>query len=470
MALRPYTAEELNYFKFSSIVINEFPKALRQTFKTMWDSIIGHRRGFQLWDDSPAVRNLFVSTEGGRTKVPTHKSYNEWDCTALFQATIYAQTFALHHKTLSDLYVKPRGVPDGSFHASVVSLGGNNAETFALAIDQLRLLRNSICHSFSSELDKVTFDQCVQHTKDAFTALGLKTDPVDAIGSLTESDFPTNEVRKLQQSITFCQVAYIKFLEGMSSDIDELRSLSASIKQKVEDDTANKDDIAMLEQKMSKMVAAQEERVKDETQAHTNVLESVSSGIDELKRNIHGDAAKKEDISRLERKIEDLKVAHEERDEEETQKHTKILESVSSDIEELRREVEKHTASKDDIAMLQQTMDETKTAQDKRDTQGKNAGKSQLQETGKGWQLSLRQDLLRGGGQVKDMTVSGCGAGVIAIRWFANENITGDYCIKNGTRHTRANFAYFSVFNKEKSQVQSTFVKWYSLSQIFGNF
>ena len=369
MALQPYRDEELNFFKFSSIVLNEFPKALRQTFKAMWDSIIGHRPGFQLWDDSPAVRNLFVSTEGGRTKVPTHMSYNEWDSTALFQATIYAQTFALHHRTLSDLYVKPRGVLHGSFHISVVSPVGNNVETFALAIDQLRLLRNSVCHSTSSEMDKPTFDQYVQLAKDAFKALGLKTDPINAIGSLTESDFPTNEVRKLEQSIRDETRAYIEFLEGMSSDIGELRSLLVSIKQRVEGDTANKEDVAMLEQKMSELVAAHEERVKDETQAHTSILESVSSGIDELKRKIHGDAAKKEDISMLDRKIDDLKIAQEERDEEETQKYTKIIDSV--------RKLEEHTASKDDIAMLQLTMDEMKTVQDKRDTQGKNAGKSQ---------------------------------------------------------------------------------------------
>jgi len=369
MALQPYRDEELNYFKFSSIVLNEFPKALRQTFKTTWDSIIGHRPGFQLWDDSPAVRNLFVSTEGGKTKVPTHKSFNEWDCTALFQATIYAQTFASHHRTLSDLYVKPRGVLHGSFHASVVSPGGNNAETFALAIDQLRLLRNSICHLTSSEMDKPTFDQCVQHAKDAFKALGLKTDPIDAVGSLTESDFPTNEVRKLEQSIRDENRAYITFLEGMSSDI-------ATIKQKVEGDTANKEDIAMLGQKMSEMVAAQEERVKDETHAHTNLLESVSSGIGELKRKLDGETANKEDISLLEG---NLKRARRQRDEEENQTCNKIIESVSLDIEGLRRKMEEHTASKDDIAMLHLTMDEMKTAQDRRDTQGKNEGKSQPQ-------------------------------------------------------------------------------------------
>ena len=352
MALQPYRDEELNYFKFSSIVLNEFPKALRQTFKSMWDSIIGHRPGFQLWDDSPAVRNLFVSTEGGRTKVPTHKSYNEWDCTALFQATIYAQTFALHHRTLSDLYVKPLGLLRGSLHTSVVSLVRNNAETHALAIDQLRLLRNSICHSTSCEMDKPTFDQCVQHAKDAFKALGLKTDPIDAIGSLTESDFPTNEVRKLEKSIRDETRAYIKFLEGMSSDIDELRSLSVSIKQKVEGNMANKEDISMLEQKMSEMVAEQEERVKDETQAHTNLLESVNSGIDELKRKVGGEAANKQDISMLDQKIDDLKIALEERDD---------------------------TATKDDITMLQHTIENSlKAAHDKLNNQSKNSGNVHL--------------------------------------------------------------------------------------------
>ena len=59
-----------------------------------------------------------------------------------------------------------------------------------LAIDQLRLLRNSLCHSPSSEMDKVTFDQCMQHAKVAFRALGVKADPIDAVKRLTKSLFP----------------------------------------------------------------------------------------------------------------------------------------------------------------------------------------------------------------------------------------------------------------------------------------
>ena len=255
MALQPFQDEQLNYFKFASIVLNEFPKALRQTFRSMWDNNFGHRTGFQPWDDSIAVRNLFLTSEGGTTKVPTNVSYEEWDCTVLVQATVHARSFALpdskgHHRTLSDLYVKSRKLAYGVFHPSVMSPSGNRAETFALAIDQLRLLRNSLCHSSSSEIVKPTFDQYVQLSKAAFKALGVKTDPIDVIGGLTESDFPTKEVRKLEQAMKEETRAHIKFLEGVSSDIEELRALSTAIKGDMES-TARKDDIVALEQKIN---------------------------------------------------------------------------------------------------------------------------------------------------------------------------------------------------------------------------
>ena len=248
MALQPFQDEQLNYFKFASIVLNEFPKGLRQTFRSMWDNTFGHLPGFQPWDDSIAVRNLFLTTEGGTTKVPTNLSYEEWDCTALFQATIYAQSFALpdskgHHRTLSDLYVKPHKLAHGIFHASVISPVGNRAETFALAIDQLRLLRNSLCHSSSSEIVKPTFDRYVQLSKDAFKVLGIKVDPIDVIGGFTESDFPTKEVRKLEQTIRAEIQAQNKFLQGVCSDIDELKGNI--------ENTAKKEDIARLERKIN---------------------------------------------------------------------------------------------------------------------------------------------------------------------------------------------------------------------------
>ena len=261
MALQPFTNEQLNYFKFASIVLNEFATALRQTFKSMWDNRFGHRPGYQRWDDSTVVRNLFYNEEGGKTKVPTHISYEEWDCTALFQATIYARSFATpdskgHYKTLSEMYVRHHKVPPGKFHPSVVSPSGNTAETFALAIDQLRLLRNSLCHSDRSEIDKPTFDQYVQLAKEAFTALGIKTDPIDAIGGLTESDFPTKEVRKLEESLRQETRSYIECLEEVRSGVDKLIAQGNAM-VKVED-------LALLERKIDdlKLMMDQIKQVK----------------------------------------------------------------------------------------------------------------------------------------------------------------------------------------------------------------
>ena len=197
----PYPEDKENFHKFNDIVTDEIPKALRQTFKRMWDRKFGP---LQPWDDSEAVRKSFAAKEGGTTKVPTNLSYEEWDCTALFQATIFAQSFTLpdsfgHYKTLSDLYVKPLGLPRGAFHASVVSSGGDYYETVALAIDQLRLLRNLMSHPPKGELSEGTFNQYLQLVKDAFKALGLKTDEIDSIGS--ELGFPRSEVADLERKV-----------------------------------------------------------------------------------------------------------------------------------------------------------------------------------------------------------------------------------------------------------------------------
>ncbi|XP_068716059.1 uncharacterized protein [Montipora foliosa] len=201
MVRLPYRDEQLNFFKFTSIVKDDFPEGLRQIFVSLWNNNFGST---EPWDDTVAVRKSFLAKEGGKTKVPTNESYENWDCTALVQAIIHAKCFSVvdskgHRKTLSDMYLKPRSLPSGHFHSSVESSTGDKAETYALAIDQLRLLRNFICHSAASEMDKKTFDKYMQYAKEAFTALGLKTDRIDDIGNLNESQFPTKEVAKLKQ-------------------------------------------------------------------------------------------------------------------------------------------------------------------------------------------------------------------------------------------------------------------------------
>ena len=105
---------------------------------------------------------------------------------------------------------------------TLLSPSRNTAETYALAIDQLRILRNLLCHLDRSEIDKPTFDQYVQLAKEAFKALGIMTAPIDAIGGLTESDFPTKKVHKLEESLRQETRSYIECLDEVRSGVDKL--------------------------------------------------------------------------------------------------------------------------------------------------------------------------------------------------------------------------------------------------------
>ncbi len=196
MAVKPFSKEQLNFHKFSTLVLDEFPKVLRKVFINMWDSKVAITPGFIAWDDSPTVRNMLLTSEGGKTAIPTSKSIEEWDCTALFGATIFAKTFG--DSTLNDLYLTKVKPASGSFHSSVQSPTGNQDETYALAIDQLRLLRNTFCHSSNAEIIKTDFDNYVKLVTNALTAINVNTAFVDDIGQMSEDDFPTEKVQKLQ--------------------------------------------------------------------------------------------------------------------------------------------------------------------------------------------------------------------------------------------------------------------------------
>ena len=239
MALQPFRDEQLNYFKFATIVLDEFPKALRQTFKSMWDTWLTHHPGHQPWDDSDAVRKLFLTLEGGITEVPTNQSYEEWDCTSLLQATIYADSFRLRdskgsRRQLAELFIYRRGVNHTESHASVTSPRRSKAETITLAIDQIGRLRNSFFHWHKSEIDKTTFDEYVQYAKDALKALGVKTDRIDAIGGSSESEFPTNEVRKLEERINEGYRALTHFLLQQRPQLEDISSDVKAVKLKVD--------------------------------------------------------------------------------------------------------------------------------------------------------------------------------------------------------------------------------------------
>lgn len=229
------------------------------------------------------------------------------------------QTAQVITKLNTNLYVKPRRLPHGSFHASVISPGGNNAETFALAIDQLRLLRNVFGHSSSSKMDKPTFDQHIQYTKDAIGALGVTTDPVDAVGSLTEADFPTQRVRTLEDEIR-----------------KELEAESEFLKEDVKDELVGiRSDIAQLNQ----------ERKEDVTRAARDRREE----IQELKNQLREDLRKEHQAQRTTLK-EELKDDLTRIGSDIAQSSQELKEDVTRAVRERREEIrELHHQLKEDI-------------------------------------------------------------------------------------------------------------------------
>ena len=76
------------------------------------------------------------------------------------------------------------------------------------------------------------------------------TDPIDGIGGLTETAFPTKEVRKLEESLRQETRSYIECLEEVRSGVDKLIAQGNAIKEKVEELSLLKGEIDNLKRKM----------------------------------------------------------------------------------------------------------------------------------------------------------------------------------------------------------------------------
>ena len=313
-----FSVEQLNFFKFSTVVVDYFPVALRQVFVYMWDTLVASP-GIPKWDDSVTVLNLFLVKEGGAKKVPTlNKSYKEWDCTSLFKATLFAQTFAMLDgtggvSTLDKLFVKPRCLSSGTFHHSVVSPTGNQAETYALALDQLRLLRNTLCHQISTrKIDKATFDNYIQLVKDAFTALGQNTTKIDEIGKLGEDDFPTTRLQQLEDDLKKEKDAAIKFKQiddhltkigsqvvDLGSDVKDVKTDVTDLKSQVEDVGSDVKDVKTDVTNVKTQVEDVGSDVKDVKAVLTDVksqVEDVGSDVKDVKAELTDVKSQVEDV------------------------------------------------------------------------------------------------------------------------------------------------------------------------------
>ena len=323
-----FSLEQLNFFKFSSVVLDEFPVALRQVFVHMWDNQVAPTPGFQKWDDSPLVRNMFLSKEGGKTKyVPTGKSFYEWDCTALFEATLYAQSFAIPDgsgglSTLNKLYVKPRHSLSGTFHP-VLLIPGNEAETFALALDQLRLLRNALCHQTSTQkIDKTTFDYYIKLAREALVALKQDTTRIDEIGKLEEEDFPTARLQKLEAELKKEKDIDVKFkqindhLNQIESQIETVRS---DVKTSVTDVQMKVEEVGLDVKTAVTDVQTKVEEVRSDVQTTVTDVQTKVEGV-------------KTATAEVERKLENV--------ESEVKNATSELAKVKANVDDVKQAVQ----------------------------------------------------------------------------------------------------------------------------------
>ncbi len=307
MAVKPFSKEQLNFFKFSTLVLDEFPKVLRQIFITMWDSKIAIRPGFIPWDDSTKVRNMLLTSEGGKTEIPTANSIVEWDCTALFKATIFAKTFGVPSSkgsNLHDLYLKKVEPAPGSFHSSVQSSTGNQDETYTLAIDQLRLLRNTLCHSPKPEIVKTDFDIYVQLVTNALTAVNIDTAFVDIIGQMSEDDFPTEKVQELHGCLLKELQAICMFhetLEQKLSAIEERTEKIENVEHKLSSIEERTEKIENMEQNMEQKLFS----IEEQTEKIENVKQKLSS-IRERTEKIENVEQKLSSIEERTEKIENV--------------------------------------------------------------------------------------------------------------------------------------------------------------------
>ena len=307
-----FSPEQLNFFKLSFVVLDEFPIALRQVFIYMWDTLVATTPGVPKWNDSVTVLNIFLSKEGGVKKVGMlNKSSKEWDCAALFRATLFSQTFAMPdetgvRRTLHELYVIPRALPRGAFHSSVTSPTGNSAETRALALDQLRLLRNTFCHQDTTQkIEKATFDSYIELAKDAFTTLGQDKSKLDEIGNLGEEEFPTSRLQKLEDELKKEKDAAIKFKQ-----IDDHLS---KIQSQVKDLNIDVTDVKTLVEGVGSDVRDIFSDVKDVMTDTTDVrtrVENVGSDVKDVKTQVGCVTSigknLKADVESVKMKIEDV--------------------------------------------------------------------------------------------------------------------------------------------------------------------
>ena len=116
--------------------------------------------------------------------------------------------------SLSEKYVKPHRLAKGELLTSIGKSSTSVTETFTIAINQLRILRNNLFHLTKAEIDTKTFGSYIQLSEKAFGFLNVATASIKAISSYSEDDFPTEKARKIGEDIMRYMEAELRYIKN----------------------------------------------------------------------------------------------------------------------------------------------------------------------------------------------------------------------------------------------------------------
>ena len=204
MAMSKLPDKQNNYNTFAQIVQNEFPKALRQVFESVW---------IQKFEDSYPpfhyprdVGHSINSLQHLRHPIPFDHPYGEWSTTNLFDAILFLLSPSEYEDVTEYLSLLRRDLRNNSllaesFHSTLFFPTGNcQIETTRAAVLNLRVLKIVFDNwSGLAEMEKPMFHQILLSVKNAFRALGLNTDTLDFIGN-PQLEFSAEGLRSLGNS------------------------------------------------------------------------------------------------------------------------------------------------------------------------------------------------------------------------------------------------------------------------------
>ena len=203
------------------------------------------------------------------------------------------------------------------FHP-VISIPGNEAETFALALDQLRLLRNALCHQTSTQkIDKTTFDYYIKLAREALAALKQDTTRIDEIGKLEEEDFPTARLQKLEEELKKEKDVDIKFKQ-INDHLNQIECQIRAIRSDVKTSATD--------------VQTKVEEVRSDVKT---AVTDVETKLEEVRSDV------KTAVTDVQRKVEEVKKG--------AAAVERKLGNVESDVKIATTELEKVKANVDDV-------------------------------------------------------------------------------------------------------------------------